>query len=190
MAPTVTFNEQVKLDLFDQIEDYEKILIWWGPTDYARFRAVCTKTVQHQLGKEECDGDTFFCVRGLESWGTKGCKERRARIKAAISAVLDCQQNLRDDYGIIDGFAMAHVYSQETHQDQIQARVRGAQDEEAQQWERIKLDEGSMQSKGSKSVFQSARIKRRRSSEGKLKNQSLSLSLQNFARKITSFPAA
>jgi hypothetical protein len=195
MTRTVTFNERVKLDHFDQIEDFEKILIWWGPIDYARFRAVCTKTVQHDLGTmDECDGDTFFCTRGLESWGAKASRLRRARIQAAIAVVLEGQQNLRDDHGITDGFAMATLYHQETLQDLIQARARGFQDEEAQQWERIKHhdDEGSATSqyKGSKSILPSARIKRRRSSEGKLKNHSISLSLQNFARKITSFPAA
>lgn len=179
---TVTFNERVKLDHFDMIEEFERILIWWGPTDYARFRATCTKTVQHDLGTEDTDGDAFFCLRGLESWGMKGSKERRARIKAAINVVLDCQQNLREEYGICDGFAMAKIYQQETHQDLVQARMRGTQDEEEQQLE---------QKKGFKAfLLPSARIKRRRSSEGKLKNQSLGLSLQNFARKITSFPAA
>ena len=197
MTPTVTFNERVKLDHFDQIEDFEKILIWWGPIDYARFRAVCTKTVQHDLGTmDESDGDTFFCMRGLESWGAKASRERRERIKTAIAVVLEGQQNLRNDHdGIIDSFALATLYHQETLQDLIQARARGSQDEETQQWERMKHnDEGSpatpVQHKGSKSILPSARINRRRSSEGKLKNVFISLSLQNFARKITSFPAA
>ncbi len=189
MSHSVTFNETVKLDEFDKLEDFERVLIWWGVADYARFRSMCNKTVQ-ALVTENFDDDSFYCKRGLESWGPTRSRERRVRIKASIKLVLDRQQNFRDD-GIIDGFAVADIYEHQTRDCLIQARMRGAQDEESQLWERTMTDkESSLEQTETGNGELSSRVKRRRSSVEKQKGKSFGTSLQNFARKITSSSAA
>lgn len=190
---------------FEKIEEFERLLIWWSFSDLSRFRSVCNKTVKALRSDDGehvvQDSDEFYCMRGLENWGGKECRERRTRIRRAVGLVIDAQKALRNE-GIKDAFACSDVYHQHTADARIQAHVRGVQDEEATLWERIEEevqgdgDEDSSnvpsarasETLGKKNNIPFDRIKRRRSSGEKMGRVGLSLKI--FARKITASSAA
>jgi hydroxylamine reductase (hybrid-cluster protein) len=199
---SVTFRQDEslhKIQEFQPIEEFERPLIWWSMSDFARFKSSCYKDVKalrstpdendgvNQQGdtNEHQQDSSFYCLRGLEGWGGKETRARREHIQQATQVVISSQN-------FSDAFVCADVYRAASLQARIQAQVRGAQDEKAVLWERTQ--EELLQDKDDADVAigqdtaKNSRIKRRRSSARKSigsKSSSIGISLKNFARKIT-----
>ena len=129
----VSFSQNVDvlpaLHLKDLTEQ-EKFDMWWTPRDYVIIRKMIQITLNHvQISGCDIDqDDRDLCSRGIERHSKNSSKLLEERRRAAMEAVLRCQEHQQRGMGYVDATLIAQVYSVLCLPDRLTALALGESD--------------------------------------------------------------